>query len=324
MRCTAFALAVLGSLLGSAGNAAPSLPSGFALVPGTFEAGRQPDGNSVVIDAPGGAIVVDTGRHRRHAQAVLDAARQTGKPVAAIVNTHWHLDHVSGNPVLKSAFPAASVYASGAIDEALTGFLARSAAEARKALASGKLDPVTVEEVEGDLATFEHGDRLRPDVRIEETGPLSLARRRMEIRLAADAATQGDVWLYDPATRVAIVGDLVTLPAPFLDTACPTGWLAALKAVAATPFTTLVPGHGPVMDRPMFDRYRAGFAALVDCATSTRPATACADAWSVAATQIDPTIDPARARRMAAYYVGDVLRAAGGPRYCRAGRGSGE
>lgn len=324
MRRTTFALAVLGSLLGGAGNAAPSLPSGVTLVSGTFEAGRQPDGNSVVIDAPAGAIVVDTGRHRRHTQAVLDAARRTGKPVAAIVNTHWHLDHVSGNPVLKSAFPAAPVYASGAIDEALTGFLARSAAEARKALASGKLDPVTAEEIEGDLATVATGDKLRPDVRVETSGPLSLAGRRVEVRLATDAATQGDVWLYDPATRVAIVGDLVTLPAPFLDTACPTGWLKALEAVSATPFTTLVPGHGPVMDRPMFDRYRAGFAALVDCAVSTRPAAACADAWSPAASQVDPATDPARARRMAAYYVGEVLRAPGGFRYCRTDGGTGE
>lgn len=321
---TTFALAVLGSLLGGAGNAAPSLPSDVVLVPGGFEAGRQPDGNSVVIDAPDGAIVVDTGRHHRHTQAVLDAARRTNKPVAVIVNTHWHLDHVSGNPVVKSAFPAALVYASGAIDVALTGFLARSAAEARKAVASGKLDPVMLEEVKGDLAAFANGNKLKPDLRVDTSGPLSLAGRRIEVRLAADAATQGDVWLYDPATRVAIVGDLVTLPAPFLDTACPSGWLKALEAVAATPFTILVPGHGPVMDRPTFDRFRAGFAALVGCAASTRPATACADAWSLAASQIDPTTDPARARRMAAYYVGEVLRAPGAPRYCRAGADSAE
>ncbi len=321
MRCTTIALAVLGSLLGGAGHAAPSLPPDVLLVPGGFEAGRQPDGNSVVIDAPAGAIVVDTGRHRRHTQAVLDAARRTGKPVAAIVNTHWHLDHISGNPVVKSAFPGAPVYASGAIDKALTGFLARSAAEARKALASGKLDPVTVEEIEGDLATFANGDKLRPEVRIEASGPLSLAGRRVDVRLASDAATQGDVWLYDPATRVAIVGDLVTLPVPFLDTACPSGWLKALEAIAATRFVTLVPGHGPVMDRSMFDRYRAGFAALVDCAASTRPAARCADAWSLVASHVDPATEVARARRMAAYYVGDVLRAPGG--HCRAGGGSG-
>ena len=320
MRHLPLAIMFCGALLAGAAGAAPTLPPGVTLVPGTFEPGRQPDGNSVVIDAPGGAIVVDTGRHPRHTQAVLGAARRSGKPVAAIVNTHWHLDHVSGNPMLKAAFPEAKTYASDAIDEALTGFLARSAAGARKALASGKLDPVTVEEIEGDLATIAVGDKLKPDVRIERSVPMSLAGRRLEVRLAADAATRGDVWLYDPAARFAVVGDLVTLPAPFLDTACPPGWLKALGEVAATSFVTLVPGHGPVMDRQMFEAYRTGLAALIDCAASSEPAASCASGWRLAASKVDPTNDAARADRMALYYVNEVLRAPGGPKYCPARR----
>ena len=50
--------------------------------------------------------------------------------------------------------------------------------------------------------------------------------------LEARAVTAGDVWLFDPATRVLAAGDLVTLPAPFLDTACPERWKAALDRVA--------------------------------------------------------------------------------------------
>ena len=49
-------------MLGAAGPAVPSPPAGYALVAGGFEASRQPDGNSVVVDALVVAIIVDTGR----------------------------------------------------------------------------------------------------------------------------------------------------------------------------------------------------------------------------------------------------------------------
>jgi hypothetical protein len=64
------------------------------------------------------------------------------------------------------------------------------------------------------------------------------------VRVAEDAVTDADIWIYDEAARVAVLGDLVTLPAPFFETACPARWQEALDAVWATPFTLAVPGHG--------------------------------------------------------------------------------
>ncbi len=85
---------------------------------------------------------MDTGRHVWHRQAILDFAKAQGKPIAAIVNSHWHLDHVSGVPPSAPPYPGPKVYASGAIDEALTGFLAKSAAESPGLIsAAGKLPP---------------------------------------------------------------------------------------------------------------------------------------------------------------------------------------
>jgi hypothetical protein len=117
------------------------------------------------------------------------------------------------------------------------------------------------------------------------------------------------------------VGDLVTLPAPFLDTACPRGWSAALGQVWATPFTTLVPGHGPVMDRPRFALYRRAFDALLDCAASPATKAECAAAWTDSVKPLlgpDP-VDARRAQGMTEYYVSEVLRANGGKSaYCGA------
>jgi glyoxylase-like metal-dependent hydrolase (beta-lactamase superfamily II) len=312
-------LLIIAGLAAAAAAAPPALAPGIHLVAGGIEPGRQPDGNSVLFEAPQGLVVVDTGRHRWHREKIEQLAARLDRPIVAIVNTHWHLDHISGNLALKAAYPRARVHASDAIDGALTGFLADSARGARAALAGGKLDPTTVEEIEGDLATFDQGSRLRPDVVVRRSGPVALGGRRFDLRLSPNAATAGDVWLYDRARRVAVVGDLVTLPVPFLDTACPEGWRRALGEVAAVPFATLVPGHGAPMTRAQFGIYRAAFGALLDCAAGKAEAAACADGWVRDAGPLlgGDARETARARRMASYYVGSLLRAnAGKSKYC--------
>lgn len=293
---------------------AQAVAPGVWLIPGGILPGRQPDGNTVIFEGSRGLVVMDTGRHAWHRQAILDFAQARGRPIVAIVNSHWHLDHVSGDPALKAAYPQAKLYASRAIDGALTGFLARSAAGAQAVLQPGKLPAETQEDIGSDLATIQAGEALKPDVAITASSVRDLAGRRMAVNLAQDAATAGDVWLYDPRSGVAAVGDLVTLPSAFLDTACPQGWRAALDQVWARPFRIVVPGHGAPMNRLQFDLYRKAFGGLVDCAASARDKAECAADWTAAVAPLVAS-DPAeakRARRMTEYYVQDVLRAHGG------------
>src|ERR1051325_2082076 len=68
----------------------------------------------------------------------LAYAKQRRRPIAAIVNTHWHLDHTTGNADIRAVYPNARVYASTAIEGALIGFLGRGRAQADKALADPK------------------------------------------------------------------------------------------------------------------------------------------------------------------------------------------
>ena len=62
---------------------------------------------------------MDTGRHAEHTQRILDYAKTAGLPIKPVVNSHWHLDHVGGNPRVRAAYPAVQVYASAAIEEAM-------------------------------------------------------------------------------------------------------------------------------------------------------------------------------------------------------------
>src|SRR5690242_9914942 len=79
------------------------LAPGWYLIRGIPPPGGGPDGNTIIIDAPDGLIVVDTGRHIQHSDKILAFAKEHKRPIAAIVNTHWHLDHSSGNRRIKAA-----------------------------------------------------------------------------------------------------------------------------------------------------------------------------------------------------------------------------
>jgi glyoxylase-like metal-dependent hydrolase (beta-lactamase superfamily II) len=286
---------------------------GVWLIPGRVLPDRQPDGNTVIFAVPDGLVVVDTGRHAWHRQAILTLAEQQDQAIVAVVNTHWHLDHVSGNPTLRAVHPGLRVYASGAIDGALDGFLARSAKDAAAYLEDPQIPPALRDDIRADVLTIQGGAALKPDVVLSASGEISIGRRTLGIHFAADAVTAGDLWLYDPVHRLAVLGDLVTLPAPYLDTACPAGWAAALGEVAAVPFEVAIPGHGPVMSRALFDLYRGAFDSFIGCANSTRPAGECASDWadSVEPLLADDAVERQRAIDAATYYVG-MLRAHGG------------
>ena len=281
--------------------------SGIHLITGSFEPGRQPDGNSVLIEGPDGLLLIDTGRHAAHLAKVEAVIAARAKPVRRIVNTHWHLDHVSGNLALKAKHPGVRVSASTAINGALNGFLKRSAEGARAALDAGKIPEPMASDVRGDLATFARGSELRPDDVIRRTTADMSTGRRIDIHLARHAATEGDVWLYDAQSRVLIAGDLVTNPVPFLDTACPDGWRKALDTLAATPFVTLIPGHGAPMNRAAFSAWKASFDAFVDCARGTQKVTYCAAGWYDRATwHNSPYTDKMRTLAMADYYANRI------------------
>ena len=139
--------------VGSTESAPPPMPTaqklatGVWLIRGGILPNREPDGNSVIFAAPAGLIVMDTGRHDWHVQAILALALEQRKPIVAVVNSHWHLDHVSGNPALRAAYPGLRVYASDAIDGALSGFLPASARESAAYLD----DPTVPEETRADI-----------------------------------------------------------------------------------------------------------------------------------------------------------------------------
>jgi glyoxylase-like metal-dependent hydrolase (beta-lactamase superfamily II) len=294
-------------LLASTARAATEVAPGVTLVPGGFVPGSQPDGNSVVLDGPKGLVVVDTGRHAEHTQAILDVARAAKKPIVAVVNTHWHLDHVGGNPMVRHEYPEVRVYASDAIAGARKGFLADYQKQLEE-LVAAEPDAEKQKMFKTDLAILAAGDQLVPDEKIAASGARTLAGRKLDVHLETYAVTAGDVWLFDPATRTLVAGDLVTLPAPFLDTACPARWQKALDGLAKVDFKLLIPGHGPPMTKSDFATYRTAFAGFLRCGASGKDKATCVEGWLKDAGPLLGDTEPKLTKMLADYYVESALR----------------
>jgi len=279
------------------------------LIPGETAPNRQPDGNSVVIAAPQGLIVFDTGRHPDHSQAILDFARAQARPIAAIVNSHWHLDHVGGNPRLRAEFPDLRVFASSAIDAARAGFLADYRAQLMTEIGRSAKDPEAQESMRAEVALIDAGVALGPTDVIDKSVRLSIAGRPLQLNLEARAVTAGDVWVFDPKTHVLLAGDLVTLPAPFFESACPARWRDSLAKLDKAPFTWLVPGHGAPMRRKQFEIYRQAFSRLLECAAGNAEKADCIDGWvNDAAPLVSSSKDVSYARTLIGYYLDNYLR----------------
>lgn len=297
---------------------ARTIAPGVHLLPGDFYEGRGPDGNTIVLEARDGLVVVDTGRHVWHSDGILAFARARGADVVAIVNTHWHVDHSGGNLRVKTAFPDARLYASSAAHRALdAGLLTSGIAAAQARLASGELTEQQTAEARAGLARME---ALRPDVPLDSSQSVTWGGTAFDVRVAHNAATDSDVWIFDASNRIAIVGDLVTLPEPFFDTGCPQGWAAALDEIWASPFETLIPGHGEPLSRAQFAIYREAFADFIACAAADTPAEACGANWAQAVDTIQPSdFYRAEAAQSAASYVGYLRENGGRSPYCLTG-----
>ena len=257
--------------------AAPGAP--YHLIRGAVPLDKGPDGNTVIFDAPNGLVVIDTGRHPEHARAILAYAKQRGRPIAAIVNSYWHLDHTTGNWDLRRVYPRVAVYASNALEGALATYLKQGREEGAKALADPKTPARVRDQILRGRAVIDHPERIRPDHVIRKSVRMAIADRMFDVHLSRFAATEGDVWLYDRKTRTLVVGDLVVGIVPFLDTACADGWAKALREVDAVPFVTLVPGHGEPMTHSGFRQWRRAYGNLLACARGPADQRQCIAGW---------------------------------------------
>ncbi len=191
--------------------------------------------NIAFVIGAAAVAVIDTGGSRAVGEEVYLAVRERSElPIAAVILTHMHPDHVFGAPPLAEA--GAEIVGRAGLGRALSD-RAGSYGEAFAAL----IGPA------GFL-----GSRIpAPDREVAEDEAIDLGDRRLELRARPTAHTASDLTATDSATGILFTGDLVFAEhAPALDGSL-RGWQAVLAAMRAEAAPLVVPGHGgPVLPWP--------------------------------------------------------------------------
>jgi glyoxylase-like metal-dependent hydrolase (beta-lactamase superfamily II) len=182
----------------------------------------------VVIGACG-VVLIDTGAHRRHGEALKEALRSvTDKPVALVVNTRAGPEHVLGNAAFRGATILASAQAAALMAERCPRCRARLAEELGEAAMAGS-------------------ETVLPSRGILEDESGYAGGRHLSVLLAGRSRGEGDLAVFDESTGVLFAGALVvTQGLPDMHAADTQAWIAVLERLDALPVRLVVPGRGPV------------------------------------------------------------------------------
>lgn len=204
-------------------------------------------GNIIVLTGPDGKLLVDVGIAVSQAriQAALDNISQD--PLKYLVNTHWHWDHTDSN---------AWAHGAGATIIAHENTLKYLSMTSR---------------VDDWNYTFPAAPISgRPTVILKTSKRLDFDGEHIVLENYGFGHTDGDVLVYFPKADVLALGDNWWNGVyPFIDNAHGGGidgminW--ANKSLSlATNKTIIVPGHGPVGDRPQLVEFRDMLVAIRD------------------------------------------------------------
>lgn len=302
----------------AAAGSIQEVADGIYLLPGQLKADQSPDGNSEILQGKSGIVVVDTGRNDAHTKQLIEIVEKMRLPLVGVVNTHWHLDHIGGNAQFKKRWPGVHIYAHPSLSTALDGFHHAYRVQLEQYLPTLSADSPEHRRYQSELALLSLGQELAATDVITDSASKVLGGRILEIHVTSHAVTEGDIWIWDKSTRTIIAGDLVTLPVPLFDSACPEGWKEALGSIANEKFQMLIPGHGVPMQRAVFDRYQHAFGELLSCAARGESKSICVDAWFADARPLIAAEDESYGRTLLSYYFDQFIKpdAPGRKRWC--------
>ena len=234
----------------------PDAPDGF------------PQGNTTVIAGDKAVLVVDSCLLPSSARQDIEQIRKwTQKPVAWLVNTHWHFDHTLGNATYAAAFPGLQIVAQEETKKMIERFNPGAVQRYptrqqrfQKMLDSGKDQdgkPLT-EAFRTDLqkalaglgpvvAEFKDAQQLPATVGFDHQLTIDLGNREVQVRFLGRGNTAGDTVVWLPKEKLLAAGDLLDHPVPYFFGGYPVDLISTLRRVAELGAQTIVPGHGDVL-----------------------------------------------------------------------------
>ena len=208
---------------------------------------------------PGGVVMIDTPMVPRTAVQWRKEIAKKGE-VRYIINTHHHVDHVTGNfffpgPVIaheltREGFfaPLAKVAGSERVDEAIRigqgtmGYIR---------LLVGEHDPESL-----PLLDEENYQIKTTTITFSKELTLYVANHTVKL-IHQPGHTGGQIGVYLPEERVFFTGDnFCNGTQPSLAHSFPLEWVGSLKQIEAMEIDVVVPGHGEICDRNEVAQFR--------------------------------------------------------------------
>ena len=208
-----------------------AVAEGIYVFSGVTENFTRENGGNIVntgfIVGSDGVVVIDTGPSRAYGEQQRAAIKAISPlPVKQVYITHAHPDHFLGDQAYAADTISATAAARAAIlqnGEALSDNLFR--------LVGGWM----------------LGTQVVAPTHEVSSGDVTIAGRGLRL-IALAGHTDGDLMVFDTATKTLFAGDLVFFQrAPTTPNADIKRWLASLDEIDRLDFSTLVPGHGPVV-----------------------------------------------------------------------------
>lgn len=205
-------------------------PAAAAQSVGIYRSDDPGSVNTYWIRAPGGLIVLDSGRSLSDARKALQLIRREGRPVVAILVTHAHPDHVGGLGIIQDAFPGTPIYASE---------------RDRRTI---QTDPQGFFRLTREVLGNDYANPVRPPNRIVRPGQtLRLGGIAIGTAPFGPGEAPSQTLYYLPASRTLFAGDVVDNGAtPFLLDGRSCGWLQDIARLRRRfpRASVLYPGHG--------------------------------------------------------------------------------
>jgi quinoprotein relay system zinc metallohydrolase 2 len=172
-----------------------------------------------VIDSGGSAI--DGRRFREEIRRITD------RPVAYVIATHVHPDHLFGHAAFKEDAPVFVGHAR-----------LPASLDARGAF--------YLDNLRRDFGELAAGTEvIKPDLLVEEETEIDLGGRLLTLKAHPTAHTDNDLTAFDRKTGFLFAGDLVFMERlPVLDGRL-LGWLEVIEDLRRLEATAVIPGHGP-------------------------------------------------------------------------------
>jgi glyoxylase-like metal-dependent hydrolase (beta-lactamase superfamily II) len=184
--------------------------------------------NSVMIEGVHEVMLVDAQLTKTNAEKVLQAIRETHKPLSLIYITHEHADHFLGLEVFRGAYPRVRIVATSAVVARINQVYQEKIDKWKQLLGSSATTHVVpIEPFDGDTIRFESS--------------------QIDVLKHIQGDTNENTMLWFPGQRILVGGDVVFnymhVYTAETDSQARRKWLDSLNTIRELKPSVVIPGH---------------------------------------------------------------------------------